>query len=373
MNNKKKILFFIPSLSTGGAERVLINLVHKLAYFSNLQIIVVTLFKDDGKLPDNVTYAYVFRKKFRGNVHLLKLLPASWLYRIFFSKYGKVDAAISYLQSPTMRIIAGCPDKNTKLINWIHNEFHNDYNLVKMFRSHTEFKLLMMRYNKHIFVAHSAKDAFSKWCDYIPKEHMEVIYNVNDYSQILTKGNESIEKGIFDKDTFNIISCGRFTPQKAFDRLIDICSRLVKEGLNVHLYLLGKGELEGLYRKQINSLGIEDNVSILGFKSNPFKYVKAADLFVCSSIHEGYSTAVTESLVVGTPVVTTLCSGMVELLGEHNEYGIITENNLEALYVAVKQIISDKSMYARYKYATQAKKVELLNADNVTPVINLFN
>ena len=65
MNNKKKVLFFIPSLSTGGAERVLINLVHKLAYFSNLQIIVVTLFKDSGKLPDNVTYAYIFRKKFR--------------------------------------------------------------------------------------------------------------------------------------------------------------------------------------------------------------------------------------------------------------------------------------------------------------------
>lgn len=101
--------------------------------------------------------------------------------------------------------------------------------------------------------------------------------------------------------------------------------------------------------------------------------MKAADLFVCSSIHEGYSTAVTESLVVGTPVVTTLCSGMVELLGAHNEYGIITENDNESLYVAVKQIISDKSMYARYKSATQAKKVELLNADNVTPVINLFN
>ena len=373
MNNKKKILFFIPSLSTGGAERVLINLVHKLAYFSNLQIIVVTLFKDSGKLPDNVTYAYVFRKKFRGNVHLLKLLPASWLYRMFFSKYGKIDAAISYLQSPTMRIIAGCPDRNTKLINWIHNEFHNDYSLVKMFRSHTEFKQLMMRYNKHIFVAQSAKDAFCKWCDYIPKERMAVIYNVNDYSQILTKSNERVEDGVFDKDSFNIISCGRFTAQKAFDRLIDICSLLVKEGLNVHLYLLGKGGLEGAYREQISRLAVEDYVSIMGFQSNPFKYMKAADLFVCSSIHEGYSTAVTESLVVGTPVVTTLCSGMVELLGAYNEYGIITENDKESLYVAVKQMISDKSMYARYKSATQAKKVELLNADNVTPVINLFN
>ena len=215
-------------------------------------------------------------------------------------------------------------------------------------------------------------DAFCKWCDYIPKKCMEVIYNVNDYSQILTKSNESVEDGVFDKDTFNIVSCGRFTAQKAFDRLIDICSRLIKEGLDVHLYLLGKGDLEGAYREQIYRSGIENHVSILGFQSNPFKYVKAADLFVCSSIHEGYSTAVTESLVVGTPVVTTLCSGMVELLGEHNEYGIITENNPEALYVAVKQIILDKSMYAQYMSATQAKKVELLSADNVTPVINLF-
>ena len=360
-------------MSTGGAERVLINLVQRLACFSNLHIIVVTLFKDSGKLPDNVTYAYVFPKKFRGNVHLLKLLPASWLYRMFLGRYGKVDVAISYLQSPTMRIISGCPDKNTRLINWIHNEFHTDFNLVKLFRSHMEFEQLMMRYNKHVFVAQTAMDAFCKWCDYIPKERMEVIYNVNDYSQILTKSNESIEEGLFDKDTFNIISCGRFTAQKAFDRLIDICYRLVKEGLNVHLYLLGKGELEGAYREQIHRLGIEEKVTILGFQSNPFKYVKAADLFVCSSIHEGYSTAVTESLVLGTPVVTTLCSGMVELLGAHNEYGIITENTIEALFVAVRQIILNKPMYAHYMSATRAKKVELLNADNVTPVINLFN
>ena len=171
MNNKKNILFFIPSLSTGGAERVLINLVQKLACFSNLHIIVVTLFKDSGKLPDNVTYAYVFPKKFRGNVYLLKLLPASWLYRMFFDRYGKVDVAISYLQSPTMRIIAGCPDKNTRLINWIHNEFHTDSSLVKLFRSHTEFKSLMMRYNKHIFVAKTAMDAFAAVKKFIPDKN----------------------------------------------------------------------------------------------------------------------------------------------------------------------------------------------------------
>lgn len=50
--------------------------------------------------------------------------------------------------------------------------------------------------------------------------------------------------------------------------------------------------------------------TFLGYNTNPDKFVKACDLYVCSSLSEGFSTSVTESLIVGTPVVTTLCSGI---------------------------------------------------------------
>ena len=289
------------------------------------------------------------------------------------AKWGHYDIVVSYLQGPTMRIVAGCKDSKTKIVNWLHAEFHSKKTLVSRFRNEREFKELMSRYDAHVFVANSAKEALKEWCDFRPANKMRVIYNVNDYKQIMEKADESIEDERFNNNEFKIISVGRFTKLKSFDRLILITSKLLKAGYSVHLYLLGKGELESAYINQIKNLGINNKVSLLGYQSNPFKYVRYADLFVCSSLYEGFSTAVTESLVVGTPVVTTMCSGMEELLGTNNEYGIITKNNTDELYKAVEQIISDKKMYQHYKMRALKKKDILLQTDNSKPVVNLFS
>ena len=72
------------------------------------------------------------------------------------------------------------------------------------------------------------------------------------------------------------------------------------------------------------------------------------DLFVCSSYREGFSTAVTESLVVGTPVVSTLCSGAKELLGYNNEYGLVVENSEEGIYKGLKELLEDKELLEYY-------------------------
>lgn len=93
---------------------------------------------------------------------------------------------------------------------------------------------------------------------------------------------------------------------------------------------------------------------MVGYRTNPYKYVKNCDLYVCSSHSEGFSTSVTESLVVGTPVVTTLCSGMTELLGENNEYGIVTENNEDALYEGIKKMLTTPDLLDAY--AAKAKE-----------------
>ena len=79
----------------------------------------------------------------------------------------------------------------------------------------------------------------------------------------------------------------------------------------------------------------------MGYKENPYKYLAKCDLFVCSSYSEGFSTAVTEALILGIPVVTTYVSGMTELLGD-NEYGIITSNDEISLYEAIKLLINDE-------------------------------
>ena len=91
------------------------------------------------------------------------------------------------------------------------------------------------------------------------------------------------------------------------------------------------------------------------FNLNQNKYSLAkCDLFVCSSHSEGFSTAATEALIVGVPVCSVEVSGMREMLGENNEYGVITENNEEDLYEAIQSLVDNPKLLTQYK--TKAKK-----------------
>lgn len=90
-------------------------------------------------------------------------------------------------------------------------------------------------------------------------------------------------------------------------------------------------------------------ITLLGYQTNPYKYVSKCDLFVCASFAEGFSTAATEALIVGTPVCTVEVSGMKEMLGEHNEWGVVTENSEEALYQGIKDLLDHPDKLAYYK------------------------
>ena len=94
---------------------------------------------------------------------------------------------------------------------------------------------------------------------------------------------------------------------------------------------------------------LAQQITLLGYQTNPYKYVSKCDLFVCASFAEGFSTAATESLIAGTPVCTVEVSGMTELLGAHNEWGIVTENNEEALYQGIKDLLCHPDKLAHYK------------------------
>lgn len=369
-----KVLFFIPTLSNGGAERVLCNLINKLAINKGIKIDVLTLFKDDiDKLPTDVGYRYIWKRKFRGNVQLLKTIQAKWLYNRMIARYDEYDIVVSYLQSPSMRVVGACTSSKTKTVNWIHNEFHDITKLKHLYRNDEECRKSMLHYDATVYVSESAKAAMEKWFPALVNKNSRVIYNVNDFDKILQLSKEVVEPIPFDFKKFNIISVGRFTQQKAFDRLIRITSFLRKADVDAELYLLGDGALRQSYIDLSEKLGIKNNLHLLGFQTNPFKYVRQADLFVCSSIHEGYSTAVTESLVVGTPVVTTDCSGMTELLGTNSKYGIITPNDETALGKAVLTVVNDKVLYQKLKEKATERGQQLAQTDNVTPVINLFN
>ena len=343
----KSVLFLIPTLDRGGAENVLVELVNRMDR-EKFKITVQTLFDKDSqkdRLAPGIEYRTLLYRQFRGNSRLQALLPAGLLYRLIVGK--RYDIVVSYLEGPTTHIISGCPYKDTKKVAWVHVEMDSEKQLSVGFGSMEEALRAYKAADRVVFVAETVKKKFEKTAD-TSFDNSAVMYNTVDCDGIRKRSAETVSDVSFNSTEFNIVSVGRIVPAKGFDRLARIQKRLREEGYPSHVYILGAGAEEKPIREYAQANGLTDSFTFLGFKENPYKYTAKADLFVCSSRREGFSTAVTEALILGIPVVSTDCSGARELLGD-NEYGLVTENDEEALYQGIKSLLDDPALLAHYR------------------------
>ena len=344
---KKKLLFLIHDLGHGGAEKVLVNLVNNMDR-SKFDISVMALFGggvNEQFLKPDIHYRAIFSRTFRGNSHIMKLLSPRQLHKLFIKE--TYDIEVAYLEGPSARIISGCPNKNTKLVSWIHIQQKSAEAAACSFRSVLEAIACYDRFDRIVGVSEEVKRTFLA---VLPvSTPMQVLYNTNESAQIMEKSEESVESGLFQAQEFKIIGVGKLLKSKGFDRLARITAKLKSDGYSVHLYILGVGPLQQELEQYMADNHLAQQITLLGYQTNPYKYVSKCDLFVCASFAEGFSTAATEALIVGTPVCTVEVSGMKEMLGEHNEWGIVTENSEEALYQGIKDLLDHPDKLAHYK------------------------
>ena len=361
-----KILFMIHDLGHGGAEKVLVNLVNNMDR-TRFDVTVIALFGggvNEQFLAPHVHYKCVFPHSIPGNSHIMKLFSPKMLHR--FCVRDHYDIEISYLEGPSARIISGCEDERTKLISWIHCTMKSQKEVSVSFRGLKEAVTCYNRFDNMVFVSDGVRAAYLKQC--VLKSRTHVLYNTNESDVILRKAQESIEEKIFQSNVFIWCGVGRLVQNKRFDRMICIQKRLIEAGYAARLLVLGEGELDQELRRQVKKCGVEQSVHFLGYQTNPYKYVSRCDLFVCASMSEGFSTAATEALIVGTPVCTVEVSGMKEMLGENNEYGIVTENDEEALYQGIKRLLDDPALLAHYKEKA-AERGKMFSTENTVRAV----
>lgn len=172
------------------------------------------------------------------------------------------------------------------------------------------------------------------------------IYNPVPIEEIQQKTLEEIN---IDYDY--IVAVGQFeTPIKQFDVLIDCYAKSVLPMKNIHLVLIGDGELKQDLIRQISDLQLGNFVHLVGYQENPFKYLKRAKFTVLSSANEGLPMVLLESLACETPVVAFDCdSGPREIIiNEQN--GLLVENqNKEKLTAAMNLMATDEKLYVNCK------------------------
>ncbi|MCH9814004.1 MAG: glycosyltransferase [Epsilonproteobacteria bacterium] len=300
-------MFVMPSLTGGGAERVMLTLVKHIDRERFTPIFVLTkkeghflsvLPKDIEVIDLNALQARYAIFKIAKSIHKIKpdivfstlgylnLLIA--LIRPFFSK----EIIFISRESNTVSI-ENRQEKYPKLFDWLYKKVYNNFDLI----------ITQSKYMRDDLVANFGTQ----------KEKIAVVYNPVDIDLIQTHV-DSEEKIVLPNDKYNLLAVGRLAPQKGFDLLIESMYYLDDK---YHLTILGEGDDEKILKEKIHTLGVENKVTMAGFSNNPYKYMHLCDLFVLSSRYEGLPNVVLEANATKTPSVSMdMPGGTAEIIEE---------------------------------------------------------
>ncbi len=334
--SKKVCLVFNHFQYQDGVCRSAISMANLLAEKVGADVTLIPIYRYDKilkeKLHEKVKVKPVLGFYFKGLSKFVSLLPAKLLYKSIIKELYDVEIAFQY-GTPT-EFMAASNNNTAKRLVWIHTYHLDDY-----------YRNLYSKYDLVVNVAACNADRFKKEVNNsIP---VDFCYNPIDERVIIQQGNEEVFP--LSTNHFTLVSVGRHSPEKGYDRLLDICNRLKNEGYLFTLNLIGTGPSHDMLKHKCTALGLDGIVNFLGAQSNPHKYTKKADVFVCSSFSEGYSTACTEAIMLGIPVITTNVSGAMEII-ENAECGLLTDLDDESLYLAIKQVLDNPQLVKIWKH-----------------------
>ncbi|MBQ6067373.1 MAG: glycosyltransferase [Clostridia bacterium] len=363
------ILFLINTLGGGGAEKALINLVNYIDP-SRFRITVETMFDDGVNVPRlHPDIRYISKKAPcpRGIAYVFRLFSAKQLYRYFIGN-EKYDILVAYMHGAPVKVISGCPDPKVRKIAWLHNGNPETGTFFKFWMTKKAAFRAYENCAAVVGVSRSVSEAFAR---YTGIEDVKTVYNTCDVDLIrsLAEQDPPFRK---DNDKKYLVSVGRISEEKGYDRFFEVCRRLYGEGYPLDVTVVGTGDKEDELKKRIAETSVGDWFHLAGFQENPYPYVANADLFVCPSYQEGLSTAVAEAVILGVPVVSTDVSGAKEILGEHDEYGLVTQNSEEGLYEGVKKMLSDENLRAYYRQKSSERAGSFAPENTVKQAEELF-
>lgn len=390
-----KVLFLIHTLRGGGAEKALVQLVNSMDK-SKFDITVMTVL-NTGKyikeLDNNIKYKYMFKEIIDTNtmnkksfVHKLKYLKLQLYYNVFwrisltkflYKKYikDKYDVEVSFLEGISAKIISSSNNKESTKICWIHTDLTQNRSTKKYFKNKENEKKCYSKFDKVVCVSENVKECFLKELEVKEDRKVIVRHNPLDIKNILKNSNEDykqIYREMKVDDTKIVCTVGRLETLKGYDKLLKVHKRLIDNGIKHKLIILGEGSQYDKLNKYIVDNGLQETAKLLGFRNNPYPYIKLCDIYTCTSVFEGLNIAVCEAMVLGKPVIVTKGTGLKDILGKNNEHGIIVPNSEDGIYEGLYNLLQSDSIISQYakESRTIAPMFELKR--NVKKIENLF-
>lgn len=328
----KHVALLLPDLEVGGAQRIILNLAEGLAgrgYIATLLVI-----SGHGSL----------REVIPNKVNLIELCPGDEQYRhgtlaliavLRLWRWLRVNRPAVLLSSVTGANIVALIVR--QLLGGSVRVVIREAGNVDDVRGRIRLWLLRRLYPKADTVVALTPVMADKLAGRIgvPTSDIQCIPNAVDLDYLLKKGAEGIEGGVLDSDAKLVVSVGRLIPQKDYPTLIKAVAVLARS-LPVRLVIIGEGEERNRLEQLIKSLGVERQVVLLGYDSNPWRWMTKADLYVLSSNSEGHPNSLLEALALRVPVVATAYDQSLCEMAQRHGFETVAVGDFESLASAMQ-------------------------------------
>lgn len=344
---KKKVMFMIPHLKGGGAERVLIDILNNLDQ-TKFDITLIVLQQQGvyiNQIPLGIKVKYLLKGSKRMYWLQSRIIKyfRKWYYSLKIKE--QYDIEIAFLEGMATNLIANSRNKRSKKIAWIHTDMYINNWTKNMFYFGDETRCYK-KFDELIFVSNDSMSAFNRRFKGISTTQ-KVIPNPIIPDQIIKK-SEAFEI-VYNNKT--VVAVGRLNAQKGFDLLIQAFSKLVEQ-FKVNLVIIGEGPQHNELERLVKTLNLTKSVKLIGYQENPYPYIKAADLFVSSSRMEGYPVVLLEALVLGKAIVATEIRGNMELLSE-GDAGLLCDCSVEGLVKALSEVLDGTTSISTLEMKSQ--------------------
>ncbi|MBF0188258.1 MAG: glycosyltransferase [Magnetococcales bacterium] len=301
----KRVLFVMPSLERGGAERVAVTLlagIDRRRYQPELVVFDQAGGLREALPPDLKIHALGCRRMRQAFVALWKLLRRE-RPEIVFATLGYVNLALLLMRPflpRGMRLVvreANLPSLSLqaqpypRLFRWL-------------------YRWLYPQADRILVTSGRMRDELVQDLG-IPESRIQLLYNPVDVEAIRARAALAFDKPV-PHETPYVVAAGRLVRQKGFDRLLQAMIDAPCGG--VRLVIMGAGAMEEDLKSLATELGDGDSVELVGLQENPWRWFSKASLFVMPSRWEGMPNAALEALACGTPVLATPESGGLQEL-----------------------------------------------------------
>lgn len=349
-----KILFFIPTLSGGGSEKVTLQLLQHIGKRKFSPSLV--LFEKKGQyleaLPSSIPIFELKKRKHK------KALPWIVMFRLKkLIKKEKPDVFVSLMcYTNTLALIVKIMGRVQPKI--IISERTSTYiyegRFINFLRS-LAIRFLYPKADKIVFPSRDMADKIMKSYG-VEKQKVNIIPNPVDIATITERSQEIIEDPVYQAKNNIIIAIGRLSKEKGFLYLIKAIALLSKQGINCELVILGDGAEKISLQNLSKDLRVEERVHFLGFQSNPYKYLAHSKIFVLSSLYEGFPNVLLEAMALGVPSIATRCpTGPEEIITDEVNGLLIPPADEKALAHAIKKLLLDKDLRTRLSEAARKR------------------